>query len=191
MRWLSLCLICGLLSGGLWLYFHQRQQQTYVRTAVDYAIPGVTLVNQHGQEVDLPSLLLGQAAVMLEFSYTSCTVLCANQAVKFANLQRKTQQNPQQIQLISISIDPQVDTPEVLKDYLDRFDAQPGWDYLTGNPADIQQLMQAFAISPTDMISLKSSLLLHKAGADRWIRIDGEVSAADLKREYLALLAPE
>lgn len=188
MKWIGVCLVCALLAGAVLLYTNQRRQQTYVRTAVAYEIPDLTLINQHAQTVELRPLLLGKQAVMLEFSYTRCTSLCADQAVKFANLQRRTGQNPQQVRLISISIDPQIDTPAVLKDYLDSFQAQPGWDYLTGSPADIHQLMQIFDISPTNMVTLKSSLLLHKAGADQWIRIDGQLSATDLLREYQTLI---
>lgn len=191
MKWIAGCVVCALLAGAALLYTSQRRQQTYVRTAVEYEIPDLTLFDQHAQAVELRPLLLGNQAVMLEFSYTRCTDLCADQAVKFANLQRRTHQNPQQVRLISISIDPQIDTPRVLKDYLDSFQAQPGWDYLTGELADIQRLMQIFDISPTNMITLKSSLLLHRAGAEKWIRIDGQVAATDLLREYEALLEPD
>lgn len=158
----------------------------YERSHIRYQIPKVELRNQHGQPVELKPYLLGEQPVMLEFSYTSCTTLCTDMAVKFSNLQRRATAD-KRVKLVSISIDPQVDTPEVLSDYLEGYHAKPGWDYLTGSLADTQKLMQIFGVSPTDMLTNKAALFLHQPGDPSWTRLDGRLDPQDLLREYQQL----
>jgi len=183
-RLLTLSALC---LGGLLLWLVLKPAATgYERKRVDYLVPAVELRNQHDRSVALVPYLLGAEPVMLEFSYTSCTTLCTDMAVKFSNLQRRAGAD-KRVKLVSISIDPQVDTPAVLADYLKRYQAQPGWDFLTGSLADTQTLMQVFGVSPTDMLTNKASLFLHQPGESQWTRLDGRLDPQDLLREYQRL----
>ncbi|NCO51679.1 MAG: SCO family protein [Deltaproteobacteria bacterium] len=183
-RTLTLGALC---LGGLLLWLLLKPAATgYERTRVDYPIPAVELRNQHDQPVALIPYLLGAQPVMLEFSYTSCTTLCTDMAVKFSNLQRRAGAE-KGVKLVSISIDPQVDTPAVLAAYLKRYQAGSGWDYLTGSLTDTQKLMQVFGVSPTDMLTNKATLFLHQPGDSAWTRLDGRLDPQDLLREYQQL----
>ena len=51
------------------------------------------------------------------------------------------------MQLISVSVDPVVDTPERLRDYAAKFKAAPGWTFVTGAKPDIDELLRALAAS--------------------------------------------
>jgi protein SCO1/2 len=48
------------------------------------------------------------------------------------------------VRLISISVDPQVDTPAKLKEYAARFHAREGWTFLTGSKANVEEALKKF-----------------------------------------------
>jgi protein SCO1/2 len=93
----------------------------------------------------------------------------------------------QDVHLISISIDPDNDTPLVMKEYLERYDARPGWDFLTGKREDIFQVMRAFDAFVTNKMNHSPLTFLHGPGDSEWIRINELLSSADLMKEYRLL----
>ncbi len=181
-----LAFIGFIVLAGL-IYFLTLENKRYQRTEVDFQVPAITLLNQHSQPVPLRDYLNTDKPVMLEFIFTSCTTLCPNQSVKFSNFQRKLTPDSKQARLVSITVDPETDTPEVLLHYLQQYQAQPGWDFLTGSKEDIKQVMSAFNIKPSDMITLDSSLLLRSPKTGQWIRVDGQLSGQDFVLEYQQL----
>jgi len=182
----AISLLCFFAVAAL-IYFLTLEKERYRRSDVTYQVPAVTLLNQHAEPVLLTDFLQSTKPLMLEFIFTSCTTLCPNQSVLFSNFQNKLD-DPQQAQLVSITVDPETDTPEVLRSYLQQYQAKPGWDFLTGNKADIQQVMAAFAIKPADMITLESSLLLRAPKSGQWSKIDGQLTGRDFLHEYQRLL---
>lgn len=179
--------LVGFLLLALLIYFLTLEKERYQRTVVDYQIPAVTLLNQNSQAVPLRDYLSAGKPIMLEFIFTSCTTLCPNQSVKFANFQKKLA-TPEQVRLVSITVDPETDTPEVLRHYLQQYHARSGWDFLTGSKEDIKQVMAAFNIKPSDMITLDSSLLLRSPKTGQWVRVDGQLDNQDFFHEYQRLV---
>lgn len=172
---------------ALTLFSYYQQQKHYRRTIHNYQVPEVTLLNQRGEKVPLVAYLQADKPVILEFIFTSCTTLCPSMAVKYANFQKGLGPDSQQVQLVSITVDPLVDTPAVLSAYLQRYQAGPGWDFLTGSPQAIKQVMDAFVISPADMITQEASILLRSPKTGDWVRINGQLSNDDLRHEYQML----
>lgn len=179
--------LIALLALAAAIYFLTLENKRYQRTTVSYQIPAVTLLNQHGQPVPLRSYLNTDKPLLLEFIFTSCTTLCPNQAIKFSNFQKKLGQDTEQVRLVSISVDPETDTPEIIRHYLQQYQARPGWDFLTGSKNNIKQVMAAFDIKPSDMISLDSSLLLRSPKTAQWTRVDGQLNGQDFMQEYQRL----
>lgn len=164
--------------------------QRYARSVHGYQVPDVTLVDQDRQPVPLKQLLQTDKPVLLDFFYASCTTICPVLSAGFANLQKKIPGSTTKLQLISISIDPEHDTPEVLRAYLKRYRAKPGWTFLTGQREDIYRVMHAMdAFVPDKMSHFPLTLILdHKTG--QWTRIDGLIGTRDLISE-LASLYPD
>jgi protein SCO1/2 len=79
-----------------------------------------------------------------------------------------------EIVFYSISIDPENDTPKVLKAYADKFDVGPGWLFLTGNKEDIKLLTKKLGLSRNNDAANKdghlSSLMLGNEPAGQWMR---------------------
>ena len=177
------CIFLALLFYGLTV-----EKASYQRTFTSYHVPDVSLLNQHGEAVDLRKFLAPDKPLMLEFIFTSCTTLCPNQSVKFANFQKRLSPDTEQVRLVSITVDPETDTPEVIRHYMQQYEALPGWDFLTGSKQQIKQVMDAFDVKPSNMITLDSSLLLRSPKTAKWTRIDGQLQGEDFMREYQRLL---
>jgi protein SCO1/2 len=107
--------------------------------------PNVTLVTQDGKEVRLYDDLIKDKLVVFSFIYTRCTKQCGLIAASLARVQRELGDRlGKDIFLYSISIDPERDTPEVLKKYAGAFHARPGWTFLTGKTEDVKLIRKKF-----------------------------------------------
>lgn len=103
------------------------------------------LVTQDGKEVRLYDDLIKDRLVVFSFIYTHCTKQCGLVTASLARVQRELGDRlGKDIFFYSVSIDPERDTPEVLKRYSGAFRARPGWTFLTGKKADIVALRKTF-----------------------------------------------
>lgn len=97
--------------------------------AAEEWLSGFELIERSGKTVRSEELK-GQPYVV-GFFFTLCPSICVNQNAKVKELQEKYRGQP--LRLLSISCDPEVDRPEVLREYAERFDADPEqWLFLTG-----------------------------------------------------------
>ena len=95
--------------------------------------PDFTLIDQDGNPVQLSSLR--GKVVLLDFIYTSCPGPCPLLSRKFSQFQKTLGERVgKEVVLLSITVDPQYDTPAVLKEYARRYQADTaGWKFLTGS----------------------------------------------------------
>jgi len=155
----------------------------YKRSVVRYAVPDVVLVNQDGAKVRLQSLVESGKPVILDFIYGTCTTICPILSAGYTSLQGKLGADTRKMQLISISIDPEHDTPKVMKVYLKQYRAKPGWDFLTGSREDIDRVMRAFDSYVSDKMYHKQVTFIRAQGPGEWVRIDGLPGSSDLMNE--------
>jgi len=155
----------------------------YKRSVVRYVVPDVVLVNQDGARVRLKSLIESGKPVVLDFIYGTCTTICPVLSAGYTSLQGKLGPDTRRMQLISISIDPEHDTPKIMKVYLKQYRAKPGWDFLTGSRDDIDRVMRAFDSYVTDKMYHKQVTFIRAQGPGEWVRIDGLLGSSDLINE--------
>lgn len=156
----------------------------YKRSTSTYDIPSVTLVTQDGAKVNLKKYLASDKPVMVDFVFTTCTTICPVLSACFSNIQRKLGPEAANVRLVSISIDPDNDTPRKMKEYLSRYDVKPGWDFLTGSKDDIRKVTAAFNAIVDDKMSHLSLIFLWSPAEGKWIRLDGTISTSELVDEY-------
>lgn len=159
----------------------------YPRTVEYYKIPNVTLLNQDGKKIKLRSLLDSGKPVMIDFIYTTCTTVCPILSAGFSNLRDRLGKDAGAVQLVSISIDPEHDRPEQMKQYLSRYNAGEGWDFLTGSKEDIALVLKALDASIVDKMSHFPLYILRGPNSDEWVRIKGLIGQADLMNELRRL----
>jgi protein SCO1/2 len=160
----------------------------YQRTVENYTIPDVVLVDQQGKKVRLRELLDVDKAVLVDFVYATCTTICPVLSAGFSSFQRRLGDEASAPHLISITIDPEHDTPELMAAYLGRYRAKPGWDFLTGTREDIDLVMHAFDAYIANKMDHYPITFLKGPGKSEWVRIYGLLGTADLIKEYRALL---
>ena len=180
LRFLSAVAIAGVIAsaGGA-----EAGSPGYKRSVVRYDVPDVVLVNQDGARVRLKGLTEADKPVVLDFIYGTCTTICPVLSAGYTSLQGKLGPDTRKMRLISVSIDPEHDTPKVMKEYLKRFRAKPGWDFLTGSREDIDRVMQAFDSYVTDKMYHRQVTFIRAQGPGEWIRIDGLLGSAELMSE--------
>ena len=100
-------------------------------------VPLFQLTNQNGQPFG--SAELNGKIWIADFVFTSCRGPCPLISSRMSELQRPLEKSD--VHLVSFTVDPQTDTPEVLRDYAERLHARPGrWDFLTGPVSSIYEL---------------------------------------------------
>jgi len=156
------------------ILFHVKEAESgtrekYTRTIENYVVPDVVLVNQDGKKIKLNAILNSKKVIMVDF-------------------QEKMGADPKDVQLVSISIDPEHDTPKKMKEYLKRYDAKPGWDFYTGQKNDILKVLKALNAYTPDKMSHLPLVLLYSSSNNQWVRIYGLLGTSDLLAEYRKVL---
>ena len=160
---------------------------TLARSVERYVVPDEKLVDASGHAVRARAVLEGDAPTVVNFIFTSCSAICPAMSGTFAQLQRKLGREP--VRLVSISIDPEQDTPQRLADYARRFDAGPNWDFYTGSAEASLALQQAFQVYRGDKMGHDPVTFMRAGPRDAWVRLDGFASADALANEYHRLRA--
>jgi protein SCO1/2 len=149
----------------------------------EYFIPNVILVRDDGMAVNLPAELNDGRAVVLNFIYTSCTTICPMSSMVFEQFQEQLGAESAGVHMISISIDPEQDTPARLRDYAKQFDAGKGWNHYSGTLIAVTAVQRAFNAYRGDKMSHVPITLLRAAPGSAWVRYDGFARAEELMAE--------
>jgi protein SCO1/2 len=160
------------------------EELKYKRTIENYTMPDVTLINQDGKRVKLKNLINSDKPVVVDFIYGTCTTICPVLSAGFSNLQNKLGPSSQNVRLISITIDPEHDSPNVMKEYLKRYRAKPGWDFLTGSRSDIDAVMKGFNAYIPDKMSHYPLNLIRSPKDGSWVRLFGIMSSREFMEEF-------
>jgi protein SCO1/2 len=159
------------------------------RSELQVTVPELTLVRQDGAKVAFPRELDDGAPVLLTFIYTSCTTVCPVVSKVFSDLQPALGRDLERAKMVSISIDPEYDTPARLTEYARRFGANPRWQHYTGTVAASVAMQKAFNAYRGDKMSHTPVTFLRAAPGKAWVRYDGFASATLLAKEYKSLTA--
>lgn len=160
----------------------------YVRTQAAYTVPDVKLVDADGSGVPLRSELAQQdKPVILNFIFTTCGAVCPVMSATFSQVQAALGPQRDAVRMLSISIDPEEDTPAALKVYAGKYGAGPQWRMLTGSLADSIAVQRAFGVYRGDKMNHQPATFLRAAPGQPWVRLDGFASADDILREVRQL----
>ena len=158
---------------------------TYTSSAESYTVPDIKLVDANGNSVALRELLNDQSPIILDFIFTTCTTICPVMSATFQQIQEKLGANQKAVKLVSISIDPENDTPAKLKAYADKFTAGQQWTLLTGTLANSLAAQKAFGAFAGEKMNHKAlTFLKAKGSGTQWVRIDGLAEAGQIINEY-------
>lgn len=172
---------------------HHRRAATapgYTRSVQHYTIPELTLRDAGGRAVAVHALLDVDRPVLVNFVFTSCTTICPAMTAVFAQAQERLGVSRGRVRMISVSIDPEYDTPARLQAYAQQFGAGSDWHFLTGERTDVVRLQQAFDAWRGSKANHTPLTLLRAAPGAPWVRLDGLASAEQLVREVAQSRVP-
>ena len=105
------------------------------------------LVDQNGVERRFYSDLIKDRVVIINVMFTTCKDSCPRMAETFAKLQGWLGSKlDKEVEMISISVDPETDTPALLSAYAQKFKAKPGWYFLTGKKANVDTVLKKLGL---------------------------------------------
>jgi protein SCO1/2 len=159
------------------------------RSVVDYSVPDVKLVRDDGKTVALPDEVNDGRPVVLAFIYTACTTVCPLTSQTLSQLQSSLGAASARVHLMSISIDPEQDTPARLHAYARQFGAGPEWQHYTGTLEASRAAQVAFDVYRGNKMDHQPTLLVRSAPGAKWVRIDGFATAEQLLAELPVLHA--
>lgn len=110
------------------------------------AAPDFALVSQTGTEVTLDSLR--GKVVAVTFIYTWCPDICPMLTYKMSQVRDALGDDfGTRVAFVTITFDPERDTPDVLKAYAEAYHANvPGWRFLTGTPVTVREVARAYGV---------------------------------------------
>src|SRR5204862_4372361 len=148
--WKTVLIAIPILTLALLLWLRQLEVTALrQRTVSSYGtVPEFLLVNQDGQ--NFGSAQLAGKIWIADFIYTTCPGPCPMISMRMSELQKPLEKTD--VHLVSFSVDPEKDTPEVLRGYAEKLRAEPKrWDFLTGAKSAIYDLShKGFRLAVSD-----------------------------------------
>jgi len=137
--------------------------------------PNVELFTQDGKKVHFYDDLIKGKVVAIELIYTTCKYNCPLETARMVQLQKQLADHMgKDVFFYSISIEPEHDTPEVLKEYASKYHVGPGWLFLTGKPADIKLISRKLGLdqlpNANDPDGHTPSLLIGNEATGIWMK---------------------
>ncbi len=137
--------------------------------------PDVELLNHEGKRLRFYEDLIRDKVVAINFMFTSCRDSCPAETARLREVHDLLGDRVgQDIFMISISVDPEHDTPEVLAQYVKKFKIGKGWQFLMGSIDDIEMIQKRLAMTVTAIDSEPDdhdiSLLMGNERTGQWVK---------------------
>lgn len=169
---------------------HDKAAKQPIKLAtVSYTVPSIQMVREDGKAVDLVGELDDGRAVVLNFVYTTCTEICPVTSDILSKFQTKLGKSRDKVHMLSISIDPEQDTPATLRKYAKKYQAKSQWNFYTGTVAASFEAQKAFQAYYGDKMNHLPTTYMRAAPGKPWLRIDGFASPDELLRSYQELIS--
>jgi len=150
--------------------------------------PDVLLTDQHGQTYRFFEDLIRDRSVVVNFMFTQCALICPGTTSHLVRLHQAFHGAVgRDLRFLSISLDPDHDTPEVLHAYWEAFGGHEGWLYLRGDYEETELLrrrMGVYDLDPVidaDKTQHSGILTFGNDATDRWAALPALSTIVDLK----------
>ncbi|GAM98308.1 cytochrome oxidase biogenesis protein Sco1/SenC/PrrC [alpha proteobacterium U9-1i] len=159
--------MCGIL---FWVPPSGAQQTSWR----DGYFPNAALTDHNGRTVRFYDDLLRGKVVAISFVFTNCTDVCPLDIAQMRRVQEILGDRVgRDIHFYSISINPERDTPVQLRRTMQTYGVGPGWTFLTGSVADIDELQRRFGLNPAERDNLgnhEASIIMGNEATGQWIK---------------------
>ena len=136
-------------------------------------IPNTRILDQNGKQLNFYDDLIKGKTVAINFVFTTCTTVCPPLTATFRKVQQTASQRGLEVKLVSVSVDPVVDTPERLRAFAEKFNVDQGWTFVTGDKGEIDLLLQSLGVAVTNKNDHTPMILIGNDSLNYWTRAYG------------------
>jgi protein SCO1/2 len=138
--------------------------------SADY-FPNLPVTDQEGRALKFYDDLIKNKMVIISFIYTSCTDICPLTTARMTQLEDKLGNLVgRDFFIISMTVDPENDTPEKLKAYAKAYGTGPGWTFVTGSPENIRAINYKLGDRSRQLSEHRNEIVLGNAATGEWQR---------------------
>ena len=143
-------------------------------------IPNTRILDQNGKQLNFYNDLIKGKTVAINFIFTTCTTVCPPLTATFRKVQQTASERGLDVKLVSVSVDPAIDTPERLRAFAEKFNADTGWTFVTGEKGEIDSLLQSLGVAVTNKNDHTPMILIGNDSLNYWTRAYGLSSPTKL-----------
>ncbi len=149
----------------------------------------VVLVNQNGEKMRFYSDLLQGKVVIINSFFATCQGVCLPMNRNLEKVQQALGDHiGKEVNIISISVDPTVDTPASLKEYAKKLHARPGWYFLTGDQQNVEFALKKLGQFVPDKQDHLSILIIGNERTGLWKKAFALASGDELVKVVESVL---
>jgi protein SCO1/2 len=139
------------------------------------------LLDQDGRKVRFRSDVVGEKIAVIDSFFTTCGLICPIISAIYADLQdRLGDRLGKEVALVSISVDPNTDIPPRLKEFAGKWEAKPGWVFLTGQKQTVDRVLDGLGLYSADFTAHPAAFLVGDGKSGKWTRFYGFASPEEL-----------
>jgi protein SCO1/2 len=147
------------------------------------------LTNQDGKQLRLYTDILKGNVVIVNSFYSTCNGVCRVTIPVFKQLQDDLGERVgKDVRLVSITADPESDTPEVLKRYAAGVGAKPGWDFLTGDKETVDQVLYKLGLYTEAKEEHSNIFIVGNEPTGLWKKVLGVAPPYEIRRSVESVL---
>jgi cytochrome oxidase Cu insertion factor (SCO1/SenC/PrrC family) len=147
------------------------------------------LVNQHGEEFRFYQDLLEDKTVVISVFFTECDEHCTN-IIKIMQKIRDSFKDEmgESLRLLSITVDPENDTPETVEAYFNEYTAGSGWHFLSGDLENVNAILRILGKYVDQRESHNSILLVGNVSTGLWKKVNGLADPGEIIESVKSVL---
>jgi protein SCO1/2 len=139
--------------------------------------PNLVLTTQDNTPVHFYADLMKGRVVVINFVFTTCTGICPAMTANLVKVQEYLggrlgrERLSREVNFISITVDPMVDTPEALKKYAEQYKVKPGWFFLTGKKENVDWVLYKLGGYVEDKTDHSTLVIIGNEATGQWLKL--------------------
>ena len=161
----------------------------------DY-FPNTVVYTHEGRKLRFYDDVIKGKVLAINMMYTSCTGICPGNTANLKRVQQELSEHlGKHVFMYSLTLRPDVDTPQALREYVERYEIPKGWTFLTGKPAEMDAIRRKLGffnddpLIDADLNQHTGMLRIGNEKLDRWAMSPALGSPKQIARALLHLRA--
>ena len=181
---LALCTALTLGGGPCMVRANDAVSVESVRVYVkrEYRLPDLRLISMQRKPVHLAREIAYDGPLLVNFVFTTCSTICSTQTGTLVGLQHLLDSTAMHARFVTLTIDPDNDTPQRLAQFAQQFGIEHDWMFYTGAYEELLRAQQAFDVYRGAKINHPPVILMRRNAVAPWVRVEGFATPEQLLR---------